>query len=128
MKQVKQLNGSWIVGAQITSHQEKVISFNTRNLNHCTKQKSQMGNSSLLRVLEQLLDIARCHMAWNPCRSDMCYMFQRQISSFFINHSWTMWMYVPNNERGYNCIPEGHPLHYQNTKIGKITFLQYGTH
>ena len=42
----QRLNGSWIVGAPITSHQEKAISSNTGNLDNCTKQKSQMGNTS----------------------------------------------------------------------------------
>ena len=35
-RQVKKLNGSWIVGAQITSHQEKMVLSNTGNLDKHT--------------------------------------------------------------------------------------------
>ena len=54
----EQLNGSWIVDVPTTSHQEKAISSNTGNLDNNIKQKSQMENTSQLKVLEWLSDIA----------------------------------------------------------------------
>ena len=45
-------------GAQTTSHQEKVILSNIGNLDKHIMLKSQMGNTSELRVMEQLSDTA----------------------------------------------------------------------
>ena len=80
---VKQLNGSWIVGAPITSHQEKAILSNTGNLDNHIKQKLQTGNTSQLRVMEWLSDTAKCLIRMNHCKSETYYTFQRQISGFF---------------------------------------------
>ena len=47
-----------------------------------------------LRVMEQLSDTAYCQKALPHCRSETCYMFQRQISSFFVDCHRTTWKYV----------------------------------
>ena len=119
MRRVKQLNGSWIVDAQIISHQEKVISSITGTWTIAQSRNQGWKVPQKLRDLEQLSDIARCLTAQNHCRSEICYMFQRRISSCFCWLPWDNKEVCAKQQKRVQPTPKSGKLHSFDMVLAK---------